>query len=99
MTAWFLVAVILMLIAGIYSLIRTRNLMRILISAEVLMKAVTLMFVGAGYLTGRMAEVQAMLITIVVIEVMLLVVLTGILLGAYHANDTLRTEKLNNLKG
>ncbi len=92
-------AVVLVLGVGVYSLIVTRNLMRILLSVEILMKGATLLIIGAGYLTGDMASAQAYVVTVIVIEVVLLVVATGIVLGVYKANGTLNTHELNNLKG
>ncbi|HWS30569.1 MAG TPA: NADH-quinone oxidoreductase subunit K [Clostridia bacterium] len=97
--AILIVAVVLVLGVGIYSLVVTRNLLRILLSVEILMKGATLLLIGAGYLTGDMATAQAFVITVIIIEVVLLVVATGIVLGAYRANGTLNTRELNNLKG
>jgi NADH:ubiquinone oxidoreductase subunit K len=97
--AILIIAVVLVLGVGIYSLIATRNLLRILLSVEILMKGATLLLIGAGYLTGDMATAQAYVITAIIIEVVLLVVATGIVLGAYRANNTLNTRELNNLKG
>ena len=95
----FLTAAILMLTVGLYSLIVTRNLMRILLSIEILVKAVTLLLIGVGYITGNMAVAQSYVVTIIIIEVVLLVIATGIVLSVYRHNDTLNTDKLNNLKG
>ncbi|MDP4108838.1 MAG: NADH-quinone oxidoreductase subunit K [Bacillota bacterium] len=97
--ASFIIAVILLFTIGVYSLLMTRNLMRILISVEILTKGVTLLLIAIGYVTGRMAAAQAYVITIIVIEVVLLAIATGIILGAYRKNDTLNTGFLNNLKG
>lgn len=96
---FFLTAAILVLAVGLYSIIVTRNLIRILISVEILVKAVTLLLIGVGYITGNMAVAQSYAVTIIIIEVVLLVIATGIVLGAYRHNDTLNTDKLNNLKG
>lgn len=95
----FIIAAILLLAIGFYSIVVTRNLLRILLSVEILTKSVTLLMIGAGYLTGNMAAAQAYVITIIVIEVMILVVATGIVFGVYKNNGTLDTNKLNNLKG
>ena len=46
-----------------------------------------------------MAQAQAYVLTIIVIEVVLVVVATGIVLGIYRETDVLDTRKLNNLKG
>lgn len=95
----FITAVVLILATGIYSIFVTRNLMRILISIEILTKGVTLLLIGAGYLSGNMAQAQAYVVTIIIIEVILLVIATGIVLGIYRANESLNTNNINNLKG
>lgn len=94
-----LIAAGLLVAAGVYSLIMTHNLMRILISVEILTKAATLAIIGAGYSTGKMALAESFVITIIVIEVMLLVIATGILFAVYKHNGSLHTKDLNNLKG
>jgi len=95
----FIISTVMLLIIGIYSLVVTRHLIRILLSVEILTKAVTLMMVAAGYLTGKMAEAQAYIISIIVIEVMLLVIATGIVYSVYKNDGTLDTKTINNLKG
>ncbi len=99
LSALFIISALLVLATGLYSMIVTRNLMRILISVELLTKSVTLLMIGAGYLTGNMAAAQSYVITIIVVEVMILVVATGIVFGVYKENGTLDTHKLNNLRG
>jgi len=95
----FIIAVVLLFATGVYSLLVTKNLMRVLISIEVITKAVTLLLVGAGYISGNMAKAQAYVVTVIIIEVMLLVIATGLVLGVYRANDSLNTGNINNLKG
>ena len=95
----FMVATVLMLVVGFYSLIVTRNLLRVLLSVEILTKAVTLLMIAAGYVTGKMAVAQAYVITIITVEVMILVVATGIVFGVYNRNRTLDSHELNNLRG
>ncbi len=97
--AMFLVSALLILAVGFYSIVVTRNLMRILLSVEILTKAVTLLMIGAGYLTGNVGAAEAYVITIIVVEVMILVVATGIVVGVYKNNGSLDTSKLNNLRG
>ena len=97
--ALFIIAVILLIATGIYSLVVTRNLMRILLSVEILVKAITLMMIAAGYITGSMGAAQAYIITIIVIEVMLLVVAIGIVFSVYKKNGSLDSDKINKLKG
>ncbi len=95
----FLVGSALLIAIGLYGIVVTRNLMRIILSVEILTKAVTLVMIGAGYETGKMGMAQSFVITIIVIEVMLLVIATGILFGAFKNNGSLMTDQLNNLKG
>lgn len=97
--AVFIISIVLLFVIGFYSLLVTRNLIRILISVEILTKGVTLLMVVAGYLTNKMAQAEAYIITIIIIEVVLLAIATGISLGVYRANDDLNTKNLNNLKG
>ena len=95
----FGVTAVLLVAIALYSLIATRNLMRILLSVELTMKAVTLLLIGAGYNSGKMGTAQSYVITIVVVEVMLLVVAVGIVYNVYRRNGSLDTKGLNNLKG
>ena len=97
--ACFLIAVVSLFGVGVYSLLVTRNLMRILISIEILTKGVTLLFIVAGYMSGNLGAAEAYVITIIIMEVALLVVATGIVFGVYKENGILNTNKLNNLKG
>lgn len=95
----FVVSAVLLIAAGFYSIIVTRNLMRILMSIEILTKAVTLVMIGAGYQTGKMGAAQSFVITIIIMEVMLLVIATGILFGIYKNTGSLSTEGINHLRG
>ena len=95
----FVIAVVLLLAVGIYSLIMTRNLIRVLLSVEIITKAVTLLMIGAGYISGKMGAAQSYVITIIIIEVMLLVVSLGIVFGIYKKNESLDINKISNLKG
>ena len=97
--ALFLLTAGLLIVVGIYGLVVTRNMMRILIFIEILTKAVTLLMIGAGYMTGHLAEAQSFVITIIVIEVIVLVIATGILFGVYNKTGEIDISSLNNLKG
>lgn len=85
--------------AGLYCIMVSRNLIRILIGIELLTKAVTLLFVVAGAVTGRVALAQALVITLVVIEVVAITVAAGIVIGAYRQNGSIDARRLTELKG
>ena len=91
--------VILLFIIGIYALLATRNLLRILIGMEILTKGVTLLLVAAGYLTGRVNVIQPVIITMIVVEVVIIAVAAGVVIAAYRKNGTIDIRELRNLKG
>jgi NADH:ubiquinone oxidoreductase subunit K len=93
------VGVFLVLVVGFSCLLRTRNLVRALIGVEVLAKAVTLLIIVAGYVTGRVALAQALAITLIVVEVAVIVVGVGIVLCIYQHSTSLDTTQLRNLWG
>jgi len=90
---------VLLFITGIYVLLVTRNLLRILIGVEILAKGVTLLLVTAGYLTGRTNVIQPIIITMIVVEAVIIAVAAGIVIAAYRENGTINTSELCNLKG
>ncbi|TBR17407.1 NADH-quinone oxidoreductase subunit K [bacterium] len=95
----FFIFVIMLFIIGFYCLLVTFNLIRALIGIELLMKAATLLIIVVGYATGYTAFAQALVITLIVVEVAIITVAMGIILGLYRNNKTLDTRKLRNLKG
>jgi len=97
---WFLSSfVILLSITGIYAILATRNLLRILIGLEILTKGVTLLLIAAGYLTGRQNYIQPIVITMIVVEVVIIAIAAGIVIASYRNNGTISVRALRNLKG
>lgn len=94
----FIVTIAMIFAVGIYSLLVTRNLIRVVISLEVLTKGATLLIILAGALLKRMAEAQTFAITLIVIEVIVTAIAAGIIIGVYNHNGTVDTRKLTNLK-
>ncbi len=86
-------------VSGLYCLLVTRNLLRAIIGLELLIKAVTLLMIVAGYVTGRTALTQAFVITIIVVEVVIAAVAGGIGLRVFRFNDSLDVRELRKLKG
>lgn len=90
---------ILLLIAGFYCLVVTRSFLRAVIAIELLIKAVTLFFIAVGYITGKPALTQALVITIIVVEVVIVVIAGGIAISVFRKNDSLDITLLNKMKG
>jgi multisubunit Na+/H+ antiporter MnhC subunit len=95
----FAIAGALVLTSGLYCILMSRNLIRILIGMELLTKAVTLLLVLAGAVTGRTETIQALVITLIVIEVVVITVAAGIVIGAYRHNGSIDANALTEFKG
>lgn len=93
-----IITVVLILSAGLYSLLMTRNLIRVLISIEILMKSATLLIIATGYIINKPALAQSMVITITVIEVVTVATAAGIAAALYRRCNTLNIRKIRKLK-
>jgi len=94
-----LITGILMIIAGCWCLIRTFHMLKITIGIEVAMKAVTMFLILAGYKSGSVALSQAYVITVIVIEVVVAVVGTGMAVGLFRKYGSMDVRNLTRLKG
>ena len=95
----FALAVILTLVIGIYSILTTRNLIRLLIGLEVLTKGATLLLIVGGRYANRLALAQALAITLIVVEVAVIVVAVALVLCIHRRTDSIDTSTLRNIKG
>ncbi len=91
--------IIMLFVIGFYCILVTYNLIRALIGAELLFKAVTLMIIVAGYVSGHIALAQSLIITLIVIETVVITVAVGVVIGIRKYNESLDTRKIRNLKG
>jgi NADH-quinone oxidoreductase subunit K len=91
--------VILLFITGLYCIFATYNLIRLLVGIELLIKAATLLIVAAGFVTGNLGVSQALVITLIVIEVVFIVIATSMVIGLHRSNESLDARKTTNLKG
>ena len=90
---------VLLLIAGLYCIMVSTNLIRILIGVELIAKALTLLLVAAGHLSGRGGLGEALAITLIVVEVVVIAVAAGVVVGAYRYAQSLSARHLESLKG
>ena len=96
-TLWVMFAVTASLVAaGLYCMLVSRNLIRVLIGVELLIKALTILLVLFGFITGRTALAQSLVITLIVIEVFFIMVACGIVLSLYRHTQTLDTKSLTD---
>ena len=95
----FSIFVILLMITGIYCMLASFNLIRVVIGFEILVKAATLLIILSGYICGRVALAQSIVITLIVIEIVVMVVAGGVALWAFRHNKNIDPRNLGNLKG
>jgi multisubunit Na+/H+ antiporter MnhC subunit len=95
----FGIASFLLLTAGVYYLLITFNLIRALIGVELMIKAVTLFIALVGRATGREGLAQAIMITLIVVEVVIMVVAGGLVLGVFQTTRSISARQIRNLKG
>ena len=91
--------IVLLFVCGAYCLLVTRSMIRAIIGIELLIKAVTLLIIVTGNITGRVALAQSLVITIIVIEVVIAATAAGIALWVFRHTDSLDVRSLKNLKG
>lgn len=84
---------------GLYCIIFSHNLIRVLIGIELLTKSVTLLLALAGAVTGRMALAEAFIITLIVLEVVAIAVAAGLVVGIFNHHGQARTRVIRELKG
>lgn len=93
------ISIVLLFIIGIYCVLASYNLIRVLIGIEILIKAVTLLIIVAGCQSQQMALAQALVITLIVVEAVVITVAVGVVLGIHRHNNSLDVRKIRNLKG
>jgi multisubunit Na+/H+ antiporter MnhC subunit len=93
------VAAVLMIVSGLFCLLRNLNMIKIIIGIEVAMKAVTLLLAYAGYVNGFIALSETFIITVIVIEVVIMVVASGVAVNLHSCYNSMSIRNINKLKG
>lgn len=98
-TLAILVVAALLILIGLYMMVKSNNLIRMILALEVAMKAVTLLIAFAGKINGNTAVAQSFIVTLIVAEVAVAVVAAGLAISIYRKNGSIELSKLNKLKG
>ena len=93
-----IITVVLVMVTGLYSLITTKNLVRMIISLELLTKSVMLLIIVTGYAVKRTGLTQSMVVTMIVIEVATVAVAAGIAVGLFQHYGTLNIQQIRSFK-
>ncbi|MBQ6536715.1 MAG: NADH-quinone oxidoreductase subunit K [Firmicutes bacterium] len=95
-----LMSTALVLIAlGIFMLVMTSNMIRVVLAVEVMMKAVTLLLIYAGQINGQLGLTQTFIVTQIVIEIVLAAVASGLVINIYRKTGQRELRRLNKLNG
>jgi NADH:ubiquinone oxidoreductase subunit K len=94
-----MIVVILLFLLGFYCILRTKNIIRMIIGIEIMARAATLSFIYSGYTHGNTSICQALVITVIVVEVVVSATALALIMNIYKLGSTLNTDKLTKLKG
>ncbi len=94
-----LIFVGLLFFIGLYCLLTSRNMIKLLIGLEIMAKSAVLSFITAGYARGETFFSQSLVITFIVIEVSIVAVALALVINAYRNTGSLDVRSLTKLKG
>jgi len=94
-----LITALLLIIAGIFGLMRTGHIIRIILAIDLTMKAITLLLIFAGWVNGNLALAQTFVVTMIVAEVMVAVVAAGIAVNVFRRYGSMELRNLTKLNG
>lgn len=94
-----LIGVILLLAVGFYGLLITRNLIKIVLVLQILVKAVVIALVLAGKASGQLGLGQSMAATVIVADTIVAVVALALAVQVRIRFGTLDLSKISSLRG
>jgi NADH-quinone oxidoreductase subunit K len=89
----------LLIIIGLYYILATRNLIRILLGVEIITKGALIAIIAAGYVTNNMAVAQSLAIIMIIIEVFVIAIAAGIIVQIYRRTGSVDARNIRNLRG
>jgi multicomponent Na+:H+ antiporter subunit C len=100
MNLWqlYMVAIVVLIGIGVYCLLAKRNIIQLLIGVEVIAKGVTLSFILGGFFQGNEQVAQAIVITIILIEVITMAVAMSLAVMAHRHTGSLDIKDLRRLR-
>ncbi len=94
---WYMIS--LLAFIGLYCMLASRSIVRQLIGLEIVSKGAMLALVSAGALANNLIYAQALLITMIVIEVVVVAAGLALLVKGFRVNGSADIWKLDSLKG
>ncbi len=93
------ITIFVLMTVGIYGILVSRNLIRLLICIETLFNAILLGIVAVGSSTGNTLSFGLLGLMAIVLTAVEVAVLTAVLILLYRRRRSLRLEALRELKG
>ena len=84
---------------GLYCLLITRNLIKVVVALQLLVKGAVLAFILAGNLTGQMNTAQTLALTVIVADTIVAVIGLALAVQIRLKTGTLDVKSLSSLKG
>jgi len=84
---------------GLYCLLITRNLIKVVVALQLLVKGAVLAFILAGNLTGQMNTAQTLALTVIVADTIVAVIGLALAVQIRLKTGTLDIKSLSSLKG
>jgi multisubunit Na+/H+ antiporter MnhC subunit len=100
--AWLGVAafgIVALVVAGLLALVLKPNLIKVLIGLELLGKAATLTFILGGFLANDLGRAQAIVFTVIVIEVIVAALALALMVNVYRKTGSLSVHGIRRLRG
>ena len=94
-----LIGVVLLLVVGFYGLLITRNLIKIVLVLQILVKAVVVALVLGGKASGNLGLGQSLAATVIVADTVVAVVALALAVQVRRRVGTLDLAKLSSLRG
>lgn len=91
--------VVILFALGLYCLFSKRNIIKLLIGFEILAKAATLSFILSGYMQNNIMIAQAIVITVILIDVIIIAVGLSVAVNVHKHTGSLDVEKIRRLRG
>jgi NADH:ubiquinone oxidoreductase subunit K len=97
LTLW--ITVLGLLLIGLYGLLAVRNLFKIIVTLQILVKAAVLALVVAGQTSGRIQLGQSLAVTVIVADTIVAVIALALAVQVKQRLGTVDVGKLDTLKG
>jgi len=84
---------------GLFCVISQRNLIKIIIGIEIMGKAVILNFITAGYYQNNVEVAQAIVMTAILIDAIIVAVMLALVVNVFRVNRGILADQIARLKG